>query len=62
MSPSSSIVLGRQQEQSEHEEIHVSSGGVQAYTDDDDCENRRPLLLRAPASAECYSISAAVFP
>lgn len=48
--------------QSEHEEIHVSSGGVLAYTDDDDCESRRPLLLRTPASAECYSVSAAVFP
>ncbi|AQK66254.1 D-xylose-proton symporter-like 1 [Zea mays] len=52
----------RQQGQSEHEEIHVSSGGVLAYTDDDDCESRRPLLLRTPASAECYSVSAAVFP
>nr|CAB3500031.1 unnamed protein product [Digitaria exilis] len=47
----------------EHEEIHVSTGGVQAYTDDDaDCESRRPLLLGTPASAECYSVSAAVLP
>ena len=51
----------RQQGQSEHEEIHVSSGGVLAYTDDDDCESRRPLLLRTPASVECYSVSVAVF-
>ncbi|CAL4915804.1 unnamed protein product [Urochloa decumbens] len=47
----------------DHEEIHVSSGGVQAYTDDDaDCESRRPLLLGTPAAAECYSVSAAVLP
>ncbi|CAN6305726.1 unnamed protein product, partial [Urochloa humidicola] len=45
------------------EEIHVSSGGVQAYTDDDpDCESRRPLLLGTPAAAECYSVPAAILP
>ncbi|RCV43587.1 hypothetical protein SETIT_9G306000v2 [Setaria italica] len=47
----------------DNEEIHVSSGGVQAYTDDDaDCESRRPLLLGTPAAAECYSVPAAVLP
>jgi hypothetical protein len=42
-------------------EIHVSFGGVLADTNDDDCESRRPLLLRTLASVECYSVSAAVF-
>ncbi|GJN20237.1 hypothetical protein PR202_gb07589 [Eleusine coracana subsp. coracana] len=41
------------------EEIHVSSGGVR---NDEDCENRRALLPKPPAHAECYSVSAAILP
>ncbi|KAL6906305.1 hypothetical protein ACP4OV_003906 [Aristida adscensionis] len=42
------------------EEIHVSTGGARARSDEEDGESRRPLLHRAPA--ECYSVSAAILP